>query len=192
LREIGLTKWGHRSVDVIGLAVCAAFTLGAYFVGIRPLASERGRVSSQESQLAGQRKEVSELNETAAALTRRLRDVNQALERAPLQLKSADEVTWHLARLAELAAETGLEMGETQLGESYNTMRYQTVPIHLAGKGGYCASAGFLHDLSGKFSDTAVSSMEISCDPENPLSAVKLQLNLIWYAAPAHGFPGDS
>ena len=192
MRKIDLTTWGHRSVVVIGVAGCVALTIGAYFAAIRPLVRQQSGLASQQAQLASQRHQMSELAETMATLTGRVRDVKQALGKTPLQLKPADEVTWHLARLADFASESGLEMGEAQLGESSDVARYKMVPIHLAGKGAYSACAVFLHQLSRKFSDTAVSSMEMSCDPENPGSVTDLQINLVWYAAPASHFARGS
>ena len=135
MRRIDLTTWGRRSMDATGVAGCIVLTLVAYFAAIRPHFRQQSALASQESHLAVQRLQAVALAKPMATLRGRVRDVKQALEMTPLKLKPASEVAWHLARLAELASDSGLEMGEARLGERSDATRYQLVPVQVAAKG---------------------------------------------------------
>ena len=114
-----------------------------------------------------------------------MHDAGQQVASLPLRLEPATSINPRLARLADLAGESGLVLDEIQPGPAADGSHYQTVPIRLAGGGSYPAVAVFLHRLRERFPDTAVRSFECSnTAPGADRPSAAFRAELAWYTAP--------
>ena len=174
-------------IDIAGVLLCAGVSALAYFAVLRPLARHRAILAEQRQEFAARRGELSDISASAGPLAKQLQEVRQALAESKVSLKPADRVNERIAELNELVSRCGLKVDDIELGEVVAGPRYETVPISLAGCGGYVDCATFIHQLCGAFPDTGVASFEIWGEPQRAEVAGRFRLGLLWYAAPRLG-----
>ena len=118
---------------------------------------------AEQAEFDARQQKQHDLDRSLAATHRQLEKTRKDVAGLPLQLESASAVNRRLARLADLAGETGVVLDEVQPSPAVDgASLYQTVPIRIAGSGSYPACAMFLHRLRDRFPDTAVKSFDCS------------------------------
>lgn len=187
MKRIDPKTWRCWRVDAAGLAACVAFTLLAYFAGIRPLLGKRADTSAKQVQLDARRRSCSELEASLIALKRQLAAAQQAMAESSVRLQPAHFVNQRVANIADLAAGSGLKIDDIQLGLSSSTSRYTVIPISLAGSGTYRTCMRFLHRLNQTFPDAAVSMFALSANPGDLAARAAFRFQLLWHAAPTVG-----
>ena len=173
-----------RTYAVAG-AICAALTVGSYLFGIEPAMAHHDAALAEQADFDARVQKQRDLDRSLASTHRQLEKTRKDVAALPLQLESASAVNRRLARLADLAGETGVTLDEVQPAPAVDGAFYQTVPIRIAGSGGYPACAAFLHRLRDRFPDTAVKSFD--CSNPGPIgdhTTAKFKAELAWYTTP--------
>ena len=185
MRRSDPTRWACWEVDAAGVLLCAALSLTAYFAAVRPLMIRRELFAKKENQLRMKRHEASRLTTAQLAYRNELASVHKELAENRISLRPSGYVNRQVASLTELINQCGLEADSIELGKARKGARYNTVPITLAGRGGYENSLRFLRRLSEAFPDTGVGSFRISGNPAKPQDPGRFRFGLLWHAAPA-------
>jgi Tfp pilus assembly protein PilO len=180
-------KFSPWRIYVGGAVVCAALSIAAYCVGVRPATLRRAEQVEKQSELHAARQKANnlagQLNTARAELTR----VNDAIASLPLRLEPVAQINQRLARLTDMADSirpVKLTIEEMRPGVASEGRDYKTLPIYIAGSGTYPACAAFLHGLRKNFPDMAVLSFDTtnnSASPDSP--AATFQFELAWHAA---------
>ena len=171
-------------IDATGVGVCLGLSLLFYWAGVEPLSRQRATHLEAQAELGQRQDKAMELANAADELQRRLKEVGQAVDDAPVQLKPVQQLNQRLAHLTRLASECGLAIDQTQHDRPHGGQWYQTVPINLSGQGAYPTCAVFLDRLRRTYPDMGVSSFELSREPGGEVAA-KFRFDLVWYTAPA-------
>ena len=178
---------GPWRIYAVGAAVCAGVTAGAYVLGVEPAMAKQQAHQADVAELESRRKKAADLHAELGAARRTLTDTQREVEELPLRLDSASTVNRRLARLADVALESGLNLDELQPGTPVDAPHYQTVPLRLVGTGSYTACATFLHELRKQFPDTAAKSFDSSNpNPARDQATGTFRFELVWYTSPAH------
>ena len=170
-----------RTYAVAG-AICAGLTVGSYLFGIEPAMARHDAALAEQAEFDARQQKQRDLDRSLASTHRQLEQTRKDVAALPLQLESASAVNRRLARLADLAGETGVVLDEVQPSPPVDGAFYQIVPIRIAGSGGYPACAAFLHRLRDRFPDTAVKSFD--CSNPGPIGdhpTAKFKADLAWY-----------
>ena len=176
---------GHGwQIDAAGAALCVGLSLLFYWAGVQPMSDQHAAHLEARAELDQRQDQALKLANAADALQRRLKEVGQAVDNAPVQLKPVRQLNQRLAHLTSLAAECGLAIDQTRHERPHSGQWYQTVPIRLTGQGAYPTCAVFLDRLRRAYPDMGVSSFELSRDPGGEVAA-KFRFDLVWYTAPA-------
>ena len=171
-------------IHTAGVALCIVLTTTIYFNSVYPILRAREDFSLQKSEIEEQRRIASDLSASLGTFKHEIASVQQALEKSPLQLQSADHINQRLAQFTELASEHGLDIQQIQPGQITHDVHYDIVPIHLSGEGSYRTHAAFIHTIHRNFPDTGVSSFKLSGKPGQPNAPASFDLNLMWYTLP--------
>ena len=183
-------KWKYWQIDCTGLFVCAVLTAAIYLVGVRALMSHVELMSTQKSELRASRARATDVAASIQSLRTQLTAVRGEIEKLPLELESAREINQRIARLTDLAGETGLEITDIQPGAPTSKPRFAIIPITLSGVGDWRACARFLHDVRQVFPDSGVATFELTGNPSDPAATAQFRLGIIWHVAPLR-VPGD-
>jgi Tfp pilus assembly protein PilO len=183
MKGMGLRTWRLWGIDIAGVAICGAVTIGLYLTGMGPLFRRHAAVASLEEELLRRNRESRGLAVSLGELRERDAEVQKALSASPLRLQTVSYTNRQLAEIAELAAQCGMKVNEIRPRSVLSGERYEVVPMHLSGEGSYPTCVRFLHRLRREFPDTAVVSLDLSCNPTDPTSA-SFKFSLEWYAAP--------
>jgi len=169
-------------IDLAAAGICALLALIAYVVGVYPVIRRHQGFALRATELEVQQKKVRKLFGKVAHVASEITQIKQELADNTIELKPADQVNSHLARLAALAGKCGLKLDQLRPDKPLNSSRYQTVPIYLAGSGNFPACVKLLRELQRGFPDTSVASFEVKGDPTKPAEPTKLRVDLLWYA----------
>lgn len=173
-----------------GLLVCAALTGVAYYAGVEPVLEKHQLHQANLAELEAARVKSEDLGKALLRSRRELVDARFEVTRLPLRLESALVVNHRLARLADLAAESGLRVDELHPGTPQDHPYYQTVPLRMLGTGTYPQCAAFLHGLRERFPDMGVKGFECSNPrPGGGDTTGAFRFELTWYTAPAAANP---
>jgi Tfp pilus assembly protein PilO len=183
--RLNFSQWTFRRIDIASSALCVVGAILFYWLSISPILREQDSLSVRQAYLETQRENTARLTQRAAAIQTRLGQMNDALAKIPIRLEAVHRMNDRISRLTVLATGSGLTIHQIEPGDIDQGPKHTTVPIRLVGKGTYKAWATFLHDLTGRFPDTAVKAFELAGDPSTPASAAQFQIHLLWYAAPS-------
>lgn len=147
-------------IYAIAAGACLLMTGAAYFFGIEPAMAAREKTLADRAEFESRVGKVADLSRTLQGTRRQLEDTRREIAGLPLKLEPASFVNHRLARIAELAGESGLMLEEVQPSTPTDGAYYQTVPIRLAGTGTYPSCAEFLHGLRARFPDMSVKAFE--------------------------------
>jgi Tfp pilus assembly protein PilO len=176
---------GYRQFDIAGAIFCAAISLGAYFVVLRPLMQQRTAIAVQQEELTIRQKKASQLAATTVSLDVQLQSVQQELAESSITLQPPDRINRQIAKLTKLIHECELKADDIQVGKVFKGSKYDIIPIVLAGRGEQDKCAAFLHKLSETFGDTGVGCFKITGNPEDPAQVGEFRFGLLWYASSA-------
>jgi len=183
--KLDFNTWTFRRIDIVGGVLGVAGAALFYWLSVGPILRERDSLSARQTYLETQKENTARLTQRATVIQTRLNQMNDALAKIPIQLEPVHRMNDRISRLTVLATGSGLTIHQIEPGDIDQGPKHTTVPIRLVGKGTYQAWAGFLHQLTGSFPDTAVQSFELAGDPSVPASEAQFQIHLLWYAAPS-------
>lgn len=168
-----------------GAVVCAAVSVGTYFLGVRPAIAGHADFVRRQHELKVARTKAAGLTGVRNNTQNQLNAVTEALKSQTLHLEPASTVNLRLTTLTELATrECKLAIDEMRPGPGVEASDYQVVPILIAGSGTYPNCAKFLHRLRERFPDTAVRSFETTNNSTSPdAPSATFQFELAWHAA---------
>jgi len=90
-----------------------------------------------------------------------------------------------IAELTDRAGKSAINIEDISPGKPVHSLRFDVVPIKVAGAGTYRTCALFIHNLRKTFPDTGVASFSLSGNPSDPTEPAKFQFDLEWFAAPS-------
>lgn len=176
----------HRRIDAVGVAVLLAMTLLAVMLGFKPLVEQRLDRAEQKQQLAAERERVQTLTAATSRMRTQQLRVERAIDESELRLQPVRQLNRRVAALAELAGECELDLDVIQPGAPRSGRRYETVPIHLAGRADYAQCVRFLHEMASAFRDVALTAVELQARPNAAGDRLAdFRFTLTWHAAPA-------
>ena len=178
-----LTRWRGKCLPLVGTAVCGALTVAVYLGGIGPLMGGRERLASHQAKLDLLQERDRQLSAKLTSLEETVSSARQGLAETPLKLQSALHANRRLARLGDIAAASGVKLDETEVGAPLAQLEYQMIPIRLTGRADYQTCAMFLHELGRRFSDMALSSMDLTPQQEDSRGKVTFRMRVIWFTA---------
>lgn len=173
-----------RKIDMAGAGACVAITALGYVFVAEPMVERATAREAAQAQLAEQRALAEEAEASLVQLRKDVSQLEQAVEAEPLSLQPLDRLNARLAQIAATAAEAGVELDQLEPGRPAADRHYMTVPIRVAGKGGYAASSRFVHQLHEQMPDTAVASVDLNGRARGRATAGAFRLELVWHAAP--------
>ncbi len=173
-------------IHVAGVTVCLATTALMYVFLIYPVV----KMQEAYARIAPTLSEKEETLRTArASLTNLKTDLEQtsaAVLELPLRLDSSSQVNSRLARIADLADKTGLELHAMQPKDPWGGDRYDMVPITLTGQGDYRKVTGFIREVHEQFADIAVIDFSLTSQGMATDQA-QFGIGLAWYTMPTLG-----
>ena len=172
--------WKGWRIDVAGATVVVALAAVFYLAGLGPLLARREAVMARQERLGSQRARAGELERRLATAREHLEATRRELDRCAVHLEPTSAVNRRLAKLSDLASAAGLKVDQLKPGRAEQAVHYETVPIHIAGKGTYRECVAFLHCLRKVFPDTGVASLDLA---GAPATASVFQFGLKWHAA---------
>jgi Tfp pilus assembly protein PilO len=182
-------------VDAIGMALCAALSTGAYFVGVEPVINIQARVEEQERLIDEQLRIAADSEQLLLQEQTKLAELKRRLNANNVQLAPPTDINRRLDRISRLLESHGLTMQTLDPGTAHTDPelgKFVMVPIRLAGRGSFAGMTRFLHQLLSKeFPDVELRSLNFSAPtvggPATEFEPDKAAflLELRWYAAPA-------
>lgn len=177
-------------IDAVAMAAVAALLGAGYFVGVEPVLNARARVEEKRRDIDEQVRTASESEQLINIEQNKLAAIRRLFDSTSVQLSPLADINRRLAVISELAdrhhvridsLNPGTEKSDPAIGQ------FTTVPIRLAGGGGFVQVSDFLHELlSEKYPDIEVRGLSMSApaaDAEPDKAAFAIELR--WYAAPA-------
>ena len=173
-------------IHVVGAMACLVATGLIYVMLISPairMQQEHERlmptVTQKEEALLAARSSLT-------ALKKELEQTQTQVHELPLRLDSASQVNSRLARIADLAASTGLEVHAMQPKDTWSSDRYDTVPIGISGEGDYHQVTSFMREVHERFADIAVIDFTLK-SRTSTTGRAEFNIGLAWYTMPAMG-----
>ena len=170
-------------IDALALTICLCSTALVYFVGLEPLNQRYNQFVEQQNDLELKKQRATLGTASLNSAHRKLLVLQQQLADAPLQLKPAHQINNRLAELTDLASRCGIRIEDIQPGKGARALRYEIVPIHVAGTGTYRTCTSFVHQLRQTYPDTGVAAFALSGNPNEPAEAARFSFDLEWFAA---------
>lgn len=173
-----------RSIDWLGAAMVGVVAGLLYIAGVRPLQTAYADTVKLKAELWLANNKLSErrLSEGKAAAT--AQQLSERLESLAIELSNIDQMNTRLAELTRLAEESGLAIEAVRPGVQTSDTRYRAVMLTLIGRVAYADAGTFLDRLRTEFPDTGLQSIAFDRLPEGETQG-RLQLVMVWYAAPA-------
>ncbi|MFP4144452.1 MAG: type 4a pilus biogenesis protein PilO [Phycisphaeraceae bacterium] len=169
-------------IDAIAAGLCLLATVVVYAGLLSPLWQQRQQRARWQRDLSALQAEATDAADTLAQMQREVREAEQQMSEIPLRLVPLANLNQRLARLTELASAYELSVSELRPGDVAQSEHYASVPIHLAGEGGFPAASRFLYDLHRTLPDVRVAQFELAGRPESD-QAGQFRFALRWYAA---------
>ncbi|MAE66184.1 MAG: hypothetical protein CMJ18_18090 [Phycisphaeraceae bacterium] len=176
-------RWRHWQIDLVGVAICAAVSMGVYFLMLRPLSERNRAYAAEHAQLIQQREQSVSVAETCRSLEEELERVRTHAGHEALELRDPDLINEVLASLADLSRQTRLKIDQMQPMPVAQVEHFAMVPVHVRGTGTIRDCARLLRRLhqEPRFRDIAVRSFDISGDPRSAMAKISFRLVLTWY-----------
>jgi len=173
--------WWH--VDLAGVALCALLTFVGHGLIVQPISRERDRLVARRAELEQLEQQARLTVTSRTSLEEELDDVRERIEDSAVQLESVAHLNGRLARLLALAADSGMQVDETQSGDASDHEWHQTVPVRVSGRGSYTSCARFLHGLQARLPDVEVLAFNLVGTPAQRSQGARFRFELAWYAA---------
>jgi Tfp pilus assembly protein PilO len=171
-------------IDLAGLGVCALVTLAVYLVLVRPYQDKQVEYQELSAALAERSLSVGRARSSLSETRKGLERTEVELSELPLTLEPAAGVNQKLARLADVASRSGLEVYQLQPDSIRSGSRYSLIPITLSGLGDYRRVTSFLSSLHDGFADVGVVGFDLSTDNPSVAGKARFDLDLVWYTTP--------
>lgn len=184
-QSILISRWWR--IDAAGILACAVVTSLCFVTLVRPTTGNRHAYEQLQPQVTQREHDVQDARATLASLQNDLDKTKVQLHGLPLRLESSSQVNSRLARLAELAAQAGLDVYQILPDTTRAGQRYDVVPIVLSGGGDYVKVTRFMRDVHDNFADIAVVGFDLGTDTQGALRA-RFDIGLAWYTLPVMGF----
>jgi Tfp pilus assembly protein PilO len=174
-------------IDGAGIVVLIGLFVLFYFAAFKPLLERQRMEQVQQQELELQRTRADLSAQALQTASEHLKTIKAAISDSPQKLEPAKALNDRLARIAALATARGLDIVDIRPGEVAAAVHYTTVPISLVGTGGFPNCVRYMHEMHQQFSDTTVTSMRLSGNPDDASASGTFQFELRWYAAPERG-----
>jgi Tfp pilus assembly protein PilO len=172
-------------LDVAGVAAILVLTAIAYLAGANPLLERHGQFQKQHADLIARREELQKSQSSKADLQQQLSFVRLSMSGTPLRLQAHTLLNNRLAGLNETAIEVGAGLDDVVPGKNMEGARFDSLPIHVGGRGSFPAFTSLLHRLREESVDFAVSQFDISDAMQDGSGSGKFNLEILWYTEPS-------
>jgi len=170
-------------IDGAGASLLVVLTVIFYFAAFRPLLDRQRSEVAQQHELEIQRIKAEQASLGLQSARDHLASIRGAISDSPQKLAPVRALNDRLAGITALATAGGLDLADIRPGVVAAAAHYTTVPISLVGTGRFQDCVRYVHELHQRFSDTTVTALRLSGNPEDPASS-SFQFELRWYAAP--------
>lgn len=177
-------------IDAAGLGIVAALIGAGYFVGVEPVLNARARVEEKRRDIDEQVRAANESEQLINIEQGKLAAIRRLFDTTSVQLSPPSDINRRLAVISGLAERHGVRLDSLNPGAETSDPsvgQFTTVPIKLAGGGGFLRVSGFLHELlSEKYPDIEVRGLSMTAPgPDEGPDKAAFAIELRWYAAPA-------
>jgi Tfp pilus assembly protein PilO len=174
-------------IDGAGIVVLIGLFVLFYFAALKPLLERRKMEQVQQQELELHRTKADISAQALQTASDHLKTIKALISDSPQKLEAVKALNDRLARIAALATARGLDIADIRPGDVAVAVHYTTVPISLTGTGSFPNCVRYMHELHQQFSDTTVTSMRLTGNPDDLTASGTFQLELRWYAAPERG-----
>ncbi len=162
-----------------GAATCVAIAVLFCACGLRPILGRAAAATVARHRLEAAVSQRDALDAAVRDETDRLRALRKEMAATALVLEPPSKVNDLLARVAAVAAATGVRLDDVRVGKLVVGDRYDTLPVHAVGRGTFGDCVRFLHRLNHDCPDTAVAAFGLS----GAAGEVGVELDLRWHTA---------
>ena len=170
-----------RKIDAIALVVLMGLSGVGYLLGVSPLLERHALARNQQAELTLARQKSAEAQNELVSAQQQLMNAQHDLKASPLHLQPGTMLNQRLALVTELTAQGGAGLDDLLPGKSAQGTQYDTMPVHLAGKGSFPVFAALLHRLRREFPDTAINTFDISVPPQDATGNATFSIDLLWF-----------
>lgn len=173
-----------KSVDAVGFGMVGVVIAGMYLAGVRPLQAVYADSVSLKAELWIAKNKLEESQESESRATSTADELSAKLAEFDIELSSIDQMNTRLSLVTSIAEDAGVTLESVRPGAEVKTEKYRAVAISLVGRAGYVQAGEFLEDLLNQFPDTGLESIRFERINAQGSIAGRLQLDMVWYAAP--------
>lgn len=190
-------------IDAAGVGACAALSLGAFFVGVRPIFLAQQAHKSEVQTLIQTQSKADAAAQDAFRAEQRQQEIVRKRDEASFVLHGPGDRLQRLKALSDLASGSGLQINSLDPGEPESSGQYMAYPMRLTGKGTFTSVATFFDGLHAEFQDVRAVRCRLSRSVNEksgeeqtmPQATSEFELGLVWFAArdgSIVGVPGDA
>jgi Tfp pilus assembly protein PilO len=172
-------------IDAAGIAVIAACTFVAYWLGIAPVQRAVIQAAQDREALETATRELSDVETALRESRSQLQKAQALLESNEVRLEPVSHTNARLKLLADMAEEAGLHVSEVTPGSVVTGARFNRVPIRVSGSASYTDVAAFVGRVHAQFRDTAIVQLSLVGRPEEPDAKAQFGLELVWFTSPS-------
>lgn len=172
-----------RQIDAIGVGACVVALAAGFIVVVKPITVQRQELAALHEELRSAEMAAGQVRSEQQRLNDDLAGVQSRLNAVPVHLEPVEEQNMRIARIVELASDSGITIHESRSGTLHEGLRFSSVPIEVSGSGAYPACAQFLHRVYRELPDVEVVRMELRSDPSDPRAPASFSFCFTWYAA---------
>jgi Tfp pilus assembly protein PilO len=173
-----------KSIDAMGVGLIGVAIAGMYVAGVRPLQTVYADSVSLKAELWIAQNKLKDSQASEKRASESANNLSQKLENLEIELSSIDQMNTRLSLVTSIADKAGLTLESVRPGAEAKTDRYRAVAISLVGRTGYEEAGVFLEDLLRQFPDTGLETIRFERINNQGLITGRLQLDMVWYAAP--------
>lgn len=173
-------------IDAAGLLVCVLIGVLGFYSLVRPTFINQLTYERLQPQVTERTQQLTAIRSEVLSIEKQLSGMQAQLEALPLRLEQSSRVNTRLARLADLATDTGLVVYQMLPDKTRAGERYNIVPIALSGSGDYNHVTGYMRRIHDTFADMAIVRFDMTSDNPDKADA-SFDIYLAWYTLPSMG-----
>lgn len=173
-----------KVVDIVGISMIAAVVSGMYLGGVRPLQTAYSDTVSLKADLWLSQRALAEREESEQRASESAKQLTDRLEKLDIELSNIDQMNTRLSRLTAIAEQAGMTLEGLRPGAEAKAERYRAIEITLVGRVYYLEAVEFLADLRSELPDTGLLGIRFERVATQESVSGRLQLEMVWYAAP--------
>lgn len=173
-----------KTVDAIGVGMIAAVVGAMYLGGVRPLQTAYSDTVSLKTDLWLSKNKLAEREQSEMRAADTAAQLTQRLEQLDIELSNIDQMNTRLSKVTAIAESVGMTLEGLRPGAEAQAERYRAVEITLIGRVDYLQAGDFLAELRRQLPDTGLLGIRFERIRSNEGVSGRLQLQMVWYAAP--------